>query len=790
MVNKQGQNDISESVIISQKVIPYLRNLGYRYIESEVRVPIGSQIVAADVVVYLDEEKSKPYVVVETKRRLRHEIALLDPAVQNAFTSAVALGDQVRYLMITDGDRYHWFERSAEGQSLIQLSSAPEAPREIYQPPLFEPPLAPVTDPEQFLRLLQSVIDALRQEGVVFGLRMAIELNRILIAKLYDEQTAKNGETYRFSSEGYQAELVATRIEQLYQEAITDSGGTTIEEGIWSLSPRALLTVVKILEPYALTSVSPSVRGRFFWQAFSGLLRREGQYASPVPLAEFLVQLVQPIPGERIIDPACGTGLFLIEAFRHVRAQITAGRVPPANLSEIQRAIRHTIVGIERNAEVAELAATNLALNGLPPNQVIKANALDKRNLESSGVELGTYDVVLLDPPIGTSVIDEHILNQFGIARPGVRTSLEVLFVERGVELLHPGGRLALLVPDSFLSAPRYLRAREWVLHNTLPRAIISLPVETFIPVGHSGKATILLLENETPSLKAEEPVLIADVQAVGYDRFGRPTGENDLPELLEMVRHFRTTGQIDTHLQEDELRIWQITVGELSAERLDVTWLDPEGQKLIYAVKRGLYPTVKLKEVVDIISGRNFKKYVERDRNAAVLIQAGAVRDLELNVDLSAAPYVSFEDYQRAKRAQVEVGDVLVTTTGQYLGRAAVVDSLSGPAVASGAVTILRPQPRSEVAPFFLAAVISSDLGKEQIARLQAAATAQPYVRRSDLGEILIPIPALSKQQAIAERIRGMLIEARELARRVQALESEAKKLVISELLGVSDDE
>jgi type I restriction enzyme M protein len=789
--DKQGWNDAPESVIISQKVIPYLRNLGYRYIDSEVRVPMGSRMVAADVLVYLDEERSFPYIVVEAKRRLHPQITLLDTAVQQAFAIAAALGERVRYLMITDGARHHWFERSAEGRSLIQLSAAPETPREVYQLPLLEPSLAPVTDPEQFLRILQSIIDVLRQEGIVFGLRVAIELNRILIAKLHDERTAKDGEPYRFSSEGDQAKLVASRIKQLYQEAIADLGGPTIiEEGIWSLSSEALLTAAKILEPYALTSVSSSVRGRFFWQVFSGLLSgREGQYASPVPLAEFLVQLVDPIPGERVIDPACGTGLFLIEVLEHVKHQVATGQVPLAKLPEDPPVFLDSIMGIELNAEVAELAATNLALNNLPPKQVIKANTLDRKDLEASGVELGAYDVVILDPPIGV-VRDEYILNQFEIPQLGVRTSLEVLFAERAVELLCPGGRLALLIPDSFLSSPVYRRAREWLLHRVVLRAIISLPPEAFAPVGHSGKATILLLENERPSLKGEESVLVADVQTVGYDRFGRPTEGNDLPELLEVIRHFHTMGHAVTRLEEGRLRVWQVAVNDLNAERLDVTWFDPQGYELTRALKRGRYPAVKLEKLVDIRGGRNFKEYVERGPTTAVVIQAGTVRDLEITLDLSSARYVSSGDFERVERAQIKAGDVLVTTTGQYLGRAAVVDSLPGPAVASGAVTILRPWPKGEVDPFFLAAVISSELGKRQIASRQAAATAQPYIRRADLGEVLIPMPPLSKQRNLAERIRRMLIEARELSRRAQTLESTAKDLVVTEFLGVSDDE
>lgn len=73
-----------------------------------------------------------------------------------------------------------------------------------------------------------------------------------------------------------------------------------------------------------------------------------------------------------------------------------------------------------------------------------------------------------------------------------------MLFIELAIDLLRPGGLLVSLVPDSFLSSPSYQSARSWLLQRTLPRAIISLPPETLMPIGHSGKTTVLLLEKKT----------------------------------------------------------------------------------------------------------------------------------------------------------------------------------------------------------------------------------------------------------------------------------------------------
>jgi restriction endonuclease S subunit len=117
------------------------------------------------------------------------------------------------------------------------------------------------------------------------------------------------------------------------------------------------------------------------------------------------------------------------------------------------------------------------------------------------------------------------------------------------------------------------------------------------------------------------------------------------------------------------------------------------------------------------------------------------------------------------------------------------VVEKLPYLAIASGAVTILRPRPEVDIDSFFLASVISSDIGKKQIEQKQAAAVAQPYIRRPDLGMIQIPLPDLMKQKEIAVRLREMIITAEKLRQLVQQLEVATKRYVLSELLKGKDN-
>jgi hypothetical protein len=123
--NPQNSDTLPESVLINQKIIPYLYQLGYQYTDTNVKVSKSLTWAIADLVAYLDPDKTQPYLVVEAKSQLPLEITPLDPLVQKIFSSAAYLGKSVRYLLVTDGTHYHWFERSSEGRSLLQLDEAP-----------------------------------------------------------------------------------------------------------------------------------------------------------------------------------------------------------------------------------------------------------------------------------------------------------------------------------------------------------------------------------------------------------------------------------------------------------------------------------------------------------------------------------------------------------------------------------------------------------------------------------------------------------------------------------------
>jgi type I restriction enzyme M protein len=774
------QQGATEAVVISQKVIPYLRELGFRFIKSEAKVSTRHRTTRADVIAYRDEEKLIPYIVVEVKRHLSSPVSLLDPPVQQAFSVAAALGDEVRYLLITDGNRHRWFERAAKGKSLVPLSTPPRALSEPLQDSILDQSLTPVTDPEQFSNIIWAMVEKLRTADPSTA-DVFIDVMKILVAKVFDEKRLASGDRSQFQFEGSQADSVAETIGSLYEQAMAEFDLELHGTWQWAASPRKLLQAARIIEPYAISSVSPSVRGDFFREKlrkFEDGISRWERFSTPSPLARLLVGLADPQPRELVIDPACGAGGFVVEAVRHMWASAAESHCTATET------LNGNVIGIEVQGQIFTMAVMNLILNDISSPKILQGDTLNSTELGSLNVALGAFDVVLLDPPIGNRIGDSSILEQFDLTRSNIVSS-EVLFLEQAVRLLTPGGRLSIIVPDSFLVSRRYEDARNWLLENTRLQAIISLPPGALLST--RAKVSVLFLEKSNGQQSDFEKVLLSKVEAVGYDGIGRPTEENDIPKLLDLFNNFRATGRIGNQQQDAEFHTWTVDRSDLQATRLDVNWLDPEYLQQLDVLRDSWCPTTELNRIVDILGGRYRKLSDEAEQGETIVIRSNAIK--EFCLELAGLPYLTSEEHGRFDKARVETGDVLIVTRGSCIGQAAVVERLPAPAVAGSEVAILRPHSCDEIDPFFLATVINSSLGQQQIKRLQLSTTV-PRLLQSDLGSLLIPLLPISEQRAVAERTRAMLEEARELTERAQHLRSAAREFVISQLLAEEQDE
>ena len=262
-----------------------------------------------------------------------------------------------------------------------------------------------------------------------------------------------------------------------------------------------------------------------------------GQFRTPRHIIDLIVELVDPRPGQRVCDPACGTAGFLISAFTHILRQNTKaadlkrGNLDGSMLKPTQWKFleEQAFTGFDNDANMVKIAILNLYLHQLERAKIDHFNPL---TTGFGGVYPGQrFDVILANPPFSGKVQDESILADLNYKLDTRAT--ELLFLKWFIDHLTPGGRAGVIVPNGVLfgSTNAATKLRETLLTECDLQAVISLPSGVFRPyAGVSTAALIFQKGTPTPS------VWFYDLTADGFslDDKRTPIEANDIPDVLK----------------------------------------------------------------------------------------------------------------------------------------------------------------------------------------------------------------------------------------------------------------
>lgn len=394
------------------------------------------------------------------------------------------------------------------------------------------------------------------------------ELLKLIFCKIHDERHNEKVEFYAGPTERQSVNghlKVKERIEGLWTEVKKDYG--TIfnpTEGI-GLEPRVLAYLVSQLQMYSLLESDVDVKGRAYEEIVGSNLRGDrGEFFTPRNICQMAVIMLDPGEQQLILDPACGTGGFLITAMNHVIEKIRDAELKKwkGNLdrahepirSRIQKFAQRYIVGLDFNPELVKASKMNMVMNNDGAGGLFQANSLENPALWSNDLRnrnlIGKVDLLFTNPPFGSKIpiTDPAILEQFDLGhswtydKENDRWTMlphtvksqppEILFIERCVKFLRPGGRCAIVLPDGILGSPGLGYVREWILRHTKVLASIDLHPDTFQPLV-SIQTSVLVLERKDPALVQREqdlarmndyPVFMAVANHIGHDKRGTKT--------------------------------------------------------------------------------------------------------------------------------------------------------------------------------------------------------------------------------------------------------------------------
>ncbi|MBJ3778826.1 N-6 DNA methylase [Acuticoccus mangrovi] len=415
------------------------------------------------------------------------------------------------------------------------------------------------------------------------------ELLKIIFCKIHDERSSDEVEFYATSKErhGLNGRLKAKkRLDTLFNEVKAEYPTIFRENEAIELNPEVLAYIVSQLQMYSLLESDIDVKGRAYEEIVGSNLRGDrGEFFTPRNICQMTVAMLDPGERQVILDPACGTGGFLITAMNYVIEKIRSAeiskwgdveRAETAIRQRVQRFAQNYIVGMDLNPNLVKASKMNMVMNndgagGLFQANSLKAPATWDDDLRARQI-MGQVDLIFTNPPFGSKIpIDEpsileaydlgHIWSYDADTDRWTRTNAvqksqppEILFIERCVKFLKPGtGRCAIVLPDGILGSPGLGYVREWILQNTRVLASIDLHPDTFQP--HvSVQTSVLVLERKTDEEIAVETaagrmndyeVFMAVANHIGHDKRGNVTyvrdkkGNEIVEEIEETLKEY-----------------------------------------------------------------------------------------------------------------------------------------------------------------------------------------------------------------------------------------------------------
>lgn len=584
----------------------------------------------ADLVAY---HSGKPVVVVEAKKPTE----TLQSGIDQVDSYAFAL--QAPYSIVTNGRGfvlrgYYSFnsrinileasvdELKADGwkklKDLISFANILAAISDKEN----EPVLLNEEKIRDYRRFFRNIHNIIRDGDKLDPAASFDEMSKILFLKAAEEEEIRRKGTQRmltpekieeWDKMGKGLEFVNTWFAEVARDSFPDIFDDTTK---LNLSIGTLKEVLRATKAFRIKNGDVDVKGRAFEEFLPTQLRGKGlgQFFTPRPVVNFMVDLAEISIHDIVVDFACGSGGFLIKAFE--RMQKLVDQLPDGTWKKIgidkeefmNDVKEHQLYGIDAEPRAARTAKMNMLMWG-DGRRVVRGNSLDVVDFNGNKYETSEYDpkkkdsgctVILANPPFGgaekkAEVLRRYDLGSKNIARTTQKT--EILFLEKGVKLLRPQGKMLIVIPQGILSNESYDYVRDYLHSEVEIRSIVSLPTHTFVQSGVQTVKTCVLyvqkfteekkrLYDEKTKGKTEEeirntlrtdsdfdyPIFMGSAEFIGYEPSGRSILEkgerSDLDLLFEDYEH----QQVLSHPDVDLLAFASAHYDEKPLRRIDQT--------------------------------------------------------------------------------------------------------------------------------------------------------------------------------------------------------------------------
>ncbi|MCW3984875.1 MAG: N-6 DNA methylase [Candidatus Bathyarchaeota archaeon] len=680
-----------------------------------------------DYVLY-ESETDEPIAIIEAKRKGRN----IDQAIKEA-EEKYANPLEVKIIFAYDGAFFKSWHTEAKRELLIDGTAVTQLiPEKRLLRFLKEGYSISEVSPKtkhtraELINIFKWANDLFRKEGLREGIERFTEFANLLFLKLISEMEIEREEegAPRILEEQYCWEAFSDLDEKRMMNYINNTvlpylvdrynhSGDVFNKELLIRNPKTLVAIVKKLDSIRLMDADSDVKG----DAFEYFLKDSvivgndlGEYFTPRHLVKFMIELIEPKFGEKIYDPTCGTGGFLIAAFNYIKKRC-------ANTKENNEILKGKTVYGRELTNTARIAKMNMILTGDGHTNIKQMDSLANPIKEE-------FDVVLANPPYGQQT-------DYGDYYSIPSNSGDAIFIQHIYTSLKEGGRAAVVVPEGLLFRGNLREVRKFLLKNCDIEGVISLPQGIFRPYANN-KTNIIVFRKDSAGTKK---VWFYNLMADGFDLksdLRRPVNGNDIPDLLSKWSD-----------RAESSKSWIVNIETIEKTKYELLVKTYKPRLKIADRFQPKYPLIKFSEIMT-----EDKKYVLIDNTQKyqrVRVQwygKGVVkRDKILGRKL------------KTKKQKI-------AKTGQFI--VAEIDAKNGsfgiiPKELDGAIVsshyFLFDLGKTRVLPQYFDYLIRYGPYEELIQPKVKGTTNYAAIRPRDVLDLEIPLPSIEAQKSIVER-------------------------------------
>ena len=746
-----------------------------KQIDIEVSIQMGSATKNADIVVYEDLTKVKKLIIIETKRPEKKEgITQLQSYLEASGTE---------FGVWTNGnDHSYWYHSKSQVYDPIgRIIKSGETIDDLESPKLRKE-LEPAQDLVSDFKSIEQYIIA--HQG---GLDTFDEIFKVIFAKIYDEKKNLKGPN---SSAFFRAGIkepsgrVRERIVKLFAGAKTLYSDVFTNTEEIKLNGEVLKWVVLLLQNYILSETDMDILGTGFEILVNPKMKSDkGQYFTPRQVVRAAIEMLDLDENMKIVDPACGSGGFLIYGMEHVWRKIDSEWASPIDaLAEKLLYAQTKVFGSDYDDRLARVAKAYMAIWGDGRSHIYSVpcsiKSYEWQGSVSEQIVDGSFDALLTNPPFAGDLNLVGLNHHFDLGQKNGQNlesqRKDILFIGRALDLVKSAsvgektGLIAIVLPKGDLDEREKQYVRDHILSNSMILAVISLHKLTFVPFTSQKTALVILKHMIPEEIPENYKIFMAVSELPGkdksgkliyvtdedgetvYDEYQRPKLKTDLFDIAKEFVNKKPI--IGFYVDRRDI------VGRINAE-----YYHPKYMEIRNKIIRG--PYIQLKDILieqdGIINGKDLSSLsVDGKRHYSEeglpYLRVGDVKDNE--IDLIGAEKIDADAYDISSFPCIQVGDLLVTRKGTT-GRSAVVSEEETHAILSSEIIRIRLRgtinlqngEQVNIYPYYVSAYINSFYGKQMILQKQTGGISEG-INQPELKEMEIPILPEEEMKRISD--------------------------------------